>query len=75
MYGCGMRAAETVGLELDSIDLEEGDPRAFGKGSKERLVPLGRDAVAAVNLPPRPRPARAGQRDAPRSSSIRAAGA
>ena len=64
MYGCGLRASETVGLELGSIDLEDGYLRAFGKGSKERIVPLGRQANAAVTRYLRDgRPALTGQRD------------
>ena len=48
MYACGLRASETIGLELADIDLHEGFLRARGKGSKERLVPLGRQAIAAI---------------------------
>jgi integrase/recombinase XerD len=48
MYACGLRASEAVGLELADVDLEEGMLRARGKGSKERLVPIGRSALAAV---------------------------
>ena len=48
MYACGLRASEAIGLELSDIDLEEGVLRARGKGSKERLVPIGRQAVAAL---------------------------
>jgi integrase/recombinase XerD len=48
MYGCGLRASETVGLELGSVNLERGFLRAYGKGSKERIVPLGREAAAAL---------------------------
>ena len=48
MYGCGLRASETTGLEAGSIDLRRGFMRAQGKGSKERIVPLGRHAAAAV---------------------------
>jgi integrase/recombinase XerD len=48
MYACGLRASETVGLELPDVDLEEGMLRARGKGSKERIVPVGRAAVAAL---------------------------
>jgi integrase/recombinase XerD len=48
MYGCGLRASETSGLELGSLDLDRGFLRAYGKGSKERIVPLGRQAAAAV---------------------------
>jgi integrase/recombinase XerD len=49
MYACGLRASETIGLELADIDMREGFLRARGKGSKERLVPLGRQAIAAVS--------------------------
>jgi len=49
MYACGLRASETIGLELADIDLRQGFLRARGKGSKERLVPLGRKAIAAIN--------------------------
>jgi integrase/recombinase XerD len=48
MYACGLRVSEVVGLELADIDLEEQVLRARGKGSKERLVPIGRQAVAAL---------------------------
>jgi integrase/recombinase XerD len=49
MYACGLRASETIGLELADVDLHEGFLRARGKGSKERLVPLGRQAIAAIS--------------------------
>src|SRR3954469_21030775 len=48
MYACGLRASETIGLELADLDLRHGFLRARGKGSKERLVPLGRQAIAAI---------------------------
>ncbi len=48
MYACGLRASEAVGLELGDVDLEAGVLRTYGKGSKERLVPVGREAVGAV---------------------------
>ena len=48
MYAAGLRASETIGLELGDVDLGHGFLRAHGKGSKERLVPLGSKAVAAV---------------------------
>jgi integrase/recombinase XerD len=50
MYACGLRASEAVGLELADVDLEEGLLRARGKGSKERLVPIGRTALAALRV-------------------------
>ncbi|HEV7163386.1 MAG TPA: site-specific tyrosine recombinase XerD [Solirubrobacteraceae bacterium] len=48
MYACGLRASEAVGLELRDLDLEEGLLCARGKGAKERIVPIGRQAVAAL---------------------------
>ena len=48
MYATGLRASEVVGLRPNDIDLEVGIVTAFGKGKKERLVPLGREAQAAV---------------------------
>jgi integrase/recombinase XerD len=50
MYACGLRASEVIGLELSDLDLEEGMLCARGKGSKERLVPVGRAAVTALRV-------------------------
>jgi integrase/recombinase XerD len=50
MYACGLRASEAVGLELADLDLEEGLLRTRGKGSKERIVPVGRQALAALSV-------------------------
>jgi integrase/recombinase XerD len=48
MYACGLRASEAITLRVGDVDLEIGVLRARGKGSKERLVPIGREAVAAT---------------------------
>ena len=48
MYASGLRASETITLEIGDVDLEHGIVRARGKGSKERLVPVGQKAVSAV---------------------------
>jgi integrase/recombinase XerD len=48
MYACGLRISEAGALELGDIDLAEGMLRARGKGSKERVVPVGRAAVRAT---------------------------
>lgn len=48
LYASGMRVSELVGLDLQSLDLELGVALVFGKGAKERYVPLGEHAVAAV---------------------------
>jgi len=67
MYACGLRASETIGLELGEIDLEAGVVRARGKGSKERLVPIGRSARAALRTYlERGRPKLVGPRPEPR---------
>jgi integrase/recombinase XerD len=63
LYGAGLRISELVGLDVDDVDLEEGSVRAVGKGSKERVVPLGRYATKAVeSYLVRGRPSLAGPR-------------
>ena len=47
-YSCGLRVSELVGLDLGSLDLTAREARVFGKGRKERLVPVGRQAVTAL---------------------------
>jgi integrase/recombinase XerD len=49
MYASGLRASETIGLEVGDIDLKNGTLRARGKGSKERLVPVGGKAATALS--------------------------
>ncbi|MFN2506856.1 MAG: site-specific tyrosine recombinase [Acidimicrobiales bacterium] len=48
LYGCGLRVSELVGLSLADLDLDAHLLRAFGKGSKERVVPVGRLATDAL---------------------------
>ncbi len=48
LYGCGIRNSELVGLDVKSIAWGDDAIRVFGKGKKERLVPLGDEAAAAV---------------------------
>jgi site-specific recombinase XerD len=48
MYGSGLRISEALGLRRRSVDLDERIVRPLGKGSKERIVPLGRPAVEAL---------------------------
>jgi len=48
MYASGLRASEAITLVVGDVDLEEGVLRARGKGSKERVVPVGATAVRAV---------------------------
>lgn len=48
MYSSGMRVSELVSLDVDRVDLDSGTVRITGKGSKERLVPVGSYARAAI---------------------------
>jgi integrase/recombinase XerD len=48
MYACGLRASEAIDLTVGAVDLRAGVLRARGKGSKERLIPVGRAAVVAL---------------------------
>jgi integrase/recombinase XerD len=48
LYACGLRASEAIGLEVGDVDLEARVVRARGKGSKERVVPIGTAAVEAA---------------------------
>ncbi len=48
LYGAGLRVSEAVGLDKASVDLDARLVRCVGKGSKERVVPVGRQAVTAL---------------------------
>ncbi len=48
LYGCGVRISELVGLGFRDVDLDGGLLRVLGKGSKERILPLGRPARRAL---------------------------
>ncbi len=64
MYACGLRASEAIGLTLSELDLEAGVLLARGKGSKERLVPIGSKATETLERYLRSsRPRLVGQRD------------
>lgn len=47
-YGCGLRAHELACLKVSGLRLDNGYIRVWGKGRKERIVPIGRHAIAAV---------------------------
>jgi integrase/recombinase XerD len=47
-YGAGLRVSEWIGMAVRDVLLEDGLVRVYGKGSKERLVPIGRSAIGAV---------------------------
>jgi integrase/recombinase XerD len=48
MYGAGVRVSEAAALKVQDVDLAAGMVRCVGKGSKERLVPIGEAAAAAI---------------------------
>ncbi len=45
LYGCGLRVSELTGLQVDQVNLRQGVIRITGKGGKERLVPMGEEAI------------------------------
>jgi integrase/recombinase XerD len=49
LYATGLRVTELVSLRLDQLSIQQGVVRVIGKGNKERLVPLGEDAVDWVS--------------------------
>ncbi len=50
IYACGLRVSELVGLTLQQVNLRQGVVRIIGKGSKERLVPLGDEALQWIRV-------------------------
>ena len=64
MYGCGLRVSEVIGLQISNIYKQDGFLRIFGKGSKERLVPIGNSSLkilyqyiegARLHITPKPK--------------------
>jgi integrase/recombinase XerD len=50
MYSCGLRVSELVNLRISCLYLDVGFVRVIGKGDKERLVPIGSDAIKYINI-------------------------
>lgn len=50
LYGCGLRVSELISLQLTDIFRKEGVVRVFGKGNKERLVPISRAALSEIDI-------------------------
>ncbi|HXW61656.1 MAG TPA: site-specific tyrosine recombinase XerD [Candidatus Acidoferrales bacterium] len=66
MYSCGLRVSELCGLSVSDLQQEEGCLRCIGKGNKQRLVPVGRQALATIERYLREsRPKLLGDRHAP----------
>ena len=50
LYSCGLRVSELVNLRLSCLYLDDGFIKVIGKGDKERLVPIGSDAIKYINI-------------------------
>jgi integrase/recombinase XerD len=50
MYSCGLRVSELVNLKISCLYLDVGFIKVIGKGDKERLVPIGKDAIKFINI-------------------------
>jgi len=50
LYSCGLRVSELVNLKLNNVFFDSGFVRVIGKGNKERLVPIGREAIKFIQL-------------------------
>lgn len=48
LYATGMRVSEAANLKVDNVNLEVGFLRCFGKGNKERIIPLGKKAINSI---------------------------
>jgi integrase/recombinase XerC len=49
LYACGLRVAECCGLDLEDVDRRHGTVRVLGKGNRERMIPVGDAALAALD--------------------------
>lgn len=50
MYSCGLRVSEVVNLRISSLYMDVGFIKVIGKGDKERLIPIGGDAIKYINI-------------------------
>lgn len=67
MYATGLRVSEAVNLKIQDVHFDAGFLRCIGKGSKERIVPLGKESIQAIKKyleEARPKLARSGREDA-----------
>lgn len=57
LYGCALRVSELCGLKVGDIDFKRESLRVFGKGSKERIIPISKKAIEALKVYNKLRPA------------------
>lgn len=50
MYSCGLRVSEVINLQITQLHMDVGFVRVVGKGNKERMVPIGRDAMRHIDV-------------------------
>lgn len=50
IYGCGLRVSEAINLKISDLFFNDGFIRVKGKGNKERLIPIGKHAIKAINF-------------------------
>ena len=50
MYSCGLRVSEAVNMQISNLHFNAGFIKVTGKGSKERLIPIGKPAIKAINI-------------------------
>ena len=50
LYASGLRVTELVSLDIDDVDLEQGSVRCYGKGAKERVIPIHQNAVDVIKV-------------------------
>ncbi|WP_160711098.1 site-specific tyrosine recombinase XerD [Chitinophaga solisilvae] len=50
MYSCGLRVSEVIGLQLTQLYMDAGYIRVLGKGNKERIVPIGKEAMRQIDI-------------------------
>lgn len=50
MYSCGLRVSEVINLQITQLHMDVGFIRVIGKGNKERMVPIGKDAMRQIDI-------------------------
>lgn len=50
LYGCGLRVSEAIELKIENVFMEDGFLRVLGKGNKERIIPIGKEAIHWIKV-------------------------